>query len=180
MGDIGNMVAEVVQTTGVGSAAVAGVADELPIVAMTEDLNRNALKFGQLCSSLNIFRKGEYLVTFDDLGQEVMMTGRRFRTWINEHVVVAFSFDKREGAAKRGTLSVVDADSILEAQSFLRGVRQLRRVARVRMPVRRAVDADGISKVELLPVGYDAETETFTLRGPVVDESWDLARALDW
>lgn len=174
MGEIGSVVDEVVAAAGLPPVAGGG-RDALPVVAMTEDLNANAFRIGQLCGNLPIFRKNEYLVTFDDEGNEILMNGRRFRSWINGHIIIAFAWDKHTGDPKRGTLTVVDADSILEAQSFLRGVRVLRRVARVRMPVLRE---DG--KVELLPEGYDAPTETFTLPGPKVVEDLKLEDAQEW
>jgi hypothetical protein len=173
MGDLGEMTRAVADAAGLPK--IVGDVDALPQVAMSDDVNLNAQRLGMQCSRLDIFRRGEQLVFFDCDGLEILVTGRRFRSWINEHVTIAFKFDGKSGQAKPGTLSVEEAATILESQSFLRHVRKIRRVARVRMPVFRK---DG--GVALLPVGYDAETETFTLAGPPIAEEWTMDMALDW
>jgi hypothetical protein len=149
--------------------------DIRPVIQMVEDINVVALRLGKQCAHLAIFRKGESLVFFSDDGEEVICTARRFRSWINQWVTLAYKFDRTTGSGIPGTLGVDDAATVLECESFLRCIRKVRRVARVRMPVMRA---PGV--VELLPVGYDEETETFTLNGPVIDETMTLLAAQEW
>lgn len=167
--------------------AVAGMADLpptdgndiLPVVRWVDDISLVAQRMGAICTRLPIYRRRDAIVTFDGDGEERQMTGRRFRSWINESVIVARNFDKDTGKALPSTLRVEDAATILESEPFLRSVRKIRRIARVRMPVLRT-RADGVKAVELLPEGYDAEYETLTLPGPKIDESWTIGQAQDW
>ena len=153
--------------------------DILPVVQWGNDISIVAQRLGAICTRLPIYRRGEHVVTFNEEGEERTMTGRRFRSWINEHVIICRQFCKETSKPLPSTMKAEDAATILETSSFLRGVRKIRRVARVRMPVFRS-DKNGKRRVELLPVGYDSEYETLTLPGPAIDEQMTIAQAQDW
>lgn len=153
--------------------------DILPVVQWGNDISIVAQRLGAICTRLPIYRRGEHVVTFNEEGEERTMTGRRFRSWINEHVIICRQFCKETSKPLPSTMKAEDAATILETSSFLRGVRKIRRVARVRMPVFRS-DENGKRRVELLPVGYDSEYETLTLPGPAIDEQMTIAQAQDW
>ncbi len=167
--------------------AVAGMADlpavdgndSLPVVRWADDISLVAQRLGAICTRLPIYRRRDVVVTFDGDGEERQMSGRRFRSWINEHVIVARKFNEETGKPFPSTLRVEDAATILESETFLRSVRKIRRIARVRMPVLRQRE-DGQKVVELLPEGYDAEYETLTLVGPKIDENYTIGQAQDW
>lgn len=153
--------------------------DFVPVVQWGNDISLVAQRLGAICSRLPIFRRDDHVITFDDDGQERTMTGRRFRAWINEHVIICRQFCKETSKPLPSTMKAEDASTILETVSFLRGVRKIRRVARVRMPVFRT-NPDGKKFVELLPEGYDPEYETLTISNVKIDESWTIAEAQDW
>lgn len=153
--------------------------DILPVVKWGNDISMVAQRLGSICTRLPIYRRRDAIVTFDGDGEERHMTGRRFRSWVNEHVIIARKFHEETGKALPSTMKVEDAATVLESEPFLRSVRKIRRIARVRMPVIRT-DGEGKKRVELLPEGYDAEYETLTLPGPKIDETWTLGQAQDW
>jgi hypothetical protein len=161
-------------------AATAGIhvadVDAQPVVVMGPDLNVVARRLGEVAGRLELFEMADDLVFFDHEGRRRLMTARTFRTWIGDFVVIAGKFDKASGEAVPVTMGIEDAGTILECVNFRRGVRKLRGVNAVRLPV---VRADG--RLELLPWGYDEETEMFTVRGGVeYDMDMDVECARGW
>lgn len=168
--------------------------DGAPVVVLSKDLNEVGRRLGAIVSRLDLFFLNGELVFFDE-GEQRVMTGRVFRTWINEYVLLASRYNKETGEAEgRVTLDQTDAATILECANFRRGVRRIREVNEVRLPVLRKVqdsnskvqgtalqqdaaatrgegtalrqDAAATHRLELLPWGYDEETQVFTVRGP--------------
>lgn len=161
-------------------AKTAGIAlvedDGAPTVLYGDDLNEMARRLGEIVARLDIFRQHNELVFFRYDGVRERMTGRIFRTWINQHVVIGRRFDKEDGKLKPATLKVEDASTILDCDEFLRGVRPIEAVNIVRLPV---VRPDG--SLELLPWGYDDQTKAYTREGGVeYDEHMDIAAARGW
>lgn len=157
-------------------AAAIGVvgADGMPIVRINPDLNRTAREIGEIVAKLDIYQQNGVLLYFDDKRQKQEMKAHPFRTWLNNHAVVASKFDK-EGNAVRATLDVTDAQSVLQAGSFLRNVRPVVGLNHVRLPVMRK------SGIELLPWGYDKESEIYTVPGGLeYDEVLDIGVAKGW
>ena len=94
-------------------------------------------------------------------------------TWIEQH---AYTY-KLKSVAKHTfqinrTLPFGDARSVLASHEFTGGLRKLRRVHPVRLPV---IRADG--RLELLDEGYDEATETLTMRSAVAYTDMDLEQA---
>ncbi len=154
-----------------GLAVVEG--DAAPVVAMGADVNQTARRLGEIVSRLDLFAMNGGLVHFDHGGRMRPMTARVFRTWINDHVIMAAKFDKDGGSPIPGTLGSDDAAAILESQNFLRGVRPVLSVNQVRLPVVRST-----GELDVLPWGYDAEFQVFTVPGGLdFDREIDLAAA---
>jgi hypothetical protein len=97
-----------------------------PAVSILPDLNSTAKQLGALAGNLDLFYHRGKIVFRDHLGILQVMTGMKFRTWINHQGVVTFSkLDAATGAPIPCSLSCGDAAAILECQSFLKGVRPL-------------------------------------------------------
>jgi hypothetical protein len=153
--------------------------DGMPIVRIEKDLNQTARMLGAVISRLDLFEMNGELVYFNHLGEMKPMTGRKFCTWINDHVVMAEKFDAKSGVAVAGMLGIDAAWVVLDNENFRRGVRPLLAVNHVRLPVLRTT-AEGV-KVEKLPWKYDAEYQTYTVEGGLdYDEDMDLAAAKVW
>lgn len=161
-------------------AAIAGLTvvegDAIPVIRIEPDMNVTARHLGQVVARLDIFRQNGELVYFDHEGERQIMHPLAFRTWINNHVVIAEKFDKATGAAIPSTLTKEAAATVLVSQNFLRGVRVLRGMNAVRLPVIRESGA-----LELLPYGYDAETGIYTVdTGIQYDTEMDIEAAKGW
>jgi len=154
-----------------GLAVVEG--DAAPVVVMGPDVNQTAKRLGEIVTRLDLFRMNGGLVWFDHEGKSRPMSARVFRTWINDHVVMAAKFDRAGGQPMPGTLGSDDAAAILESPNFLCGVRTLLAVNQVRLPVVRAS-----GEKDVLPWGYDAEFQVYTVPGGLdYDREIDLAAA---
>ena len=133
--------------------------DKLPVVrGGARDLAVTARLLGQVVSRIDLFNSNGELVWFDHEGQRKMMSSTAFRTWISDFVLIAVAYDKDSGSPIPGTLSKDEAAAVLASPHFLRGVRQLKGVHYVRLPV---VREDG--KLDKLPWGYDEQTGIYTV-----------------
>lgn len=159
-------------------AAIAGVHigdDYAPTILLERDLNRVARRLGEVISRLDLYQMNGDYQYFDFEGKMQIMTGRKFCSWINDHVVMAEKFDKDDGSAIPGMLGIDAASIILDNENFRRGVRKLDCVNHVRCPV---IRADG--SLALLPWGYDEEFRTYTIPGGIeyrTDLAWESAKA---
>lgn len=158
-----------------GLALVDG--DGPPVVRIESDLNITAKRLGEIIGRLDLYeRDGEGMSFFDHKGRERPMTARTFRTWLNDHVIMAEKFGKEDGMAIPGILSTDAAATILESVNFRRGVRTINAVNQVRLPI---VRKDGL--LELLPEGYDEETGVFTVASGIKYElDLDIEAAKAW
>lgn len=174
MNDATSGVAELAKATGIALAEDDGA----PVVRLSADLNQTALLLGQVATRLDLYKMNGEIVYFDEDHQMKPMTGRRLRTWINDHVVIASKFDKESGRPIAGTLTHDEAATILDCGNFRRGVRPLLAVNQVRLPVVRSS-----GEIELLPWGYDDEFQVYTIPGGIeyeADTSLEVAvRRLD-
>lgn len=151
------------QLAGLANAAglaVLGAGDAQPVVRIEPDLNVTARRLGEIVARLDIFEMNGAQVFFDNKGEMQTMTGRKFRTWISDHVVTCVKFDPKSGTPWPASLAVDEAATVLECENFRRGVRPLKGVNHVRCPVIR----EG-GKLEALPWGYDAQTQIYTVPG---------------
>jgi hypothetical protein len=154
------------------NAGIAVVVDEdaMPVVKLEGDLNVTGRRLGEIVARLDLFCLNGEFVFFDHKGQQQVMTDFRFRTWINDFVITATNFDKKDGAPIPLTMDKVAAATILMCENFRRGVRELAGINHVRCPV---IREDGT--LELLPWGYDEQTMIYTVPGGL-----EYGDDLDW
>lgn len=154
-----------------GLANAAGIAvadlDAMPVVRIEPDLNITSKRLGEIVARLDLFSMNGDQVFFDHLGEMKPMSAKKFRTWISDHVITAEKFDKDSGKPWARSLGIDEAATVLESENFRRGVRQLKGVNMVRCPVIRESDVKELlpTGFELLPWGYDTETQIYTVPG---------------
>jgi len=134
--------------------------DGMPVVQIKPDLNETAKLLGPIISRLDLYEMNGAQVYFDHMGEMQTMTGRKFRTWISDHVVTCVKFDTKSGTPWPASLAVDEAATLLECENFRRGVRPLKGVNHVRCPV---IRENGT--LEALPWGYDVQTQIYTVPG---------------
>jgi hypothetical protein len=131
-----------------------------------------ASDMGKALAGSEIYNRNGTPFTVDHLGQTLkLMTPDSFRTWAEKHVV-CFSWDEPDEGPPmriRKSMSVTEAGTTLASEHFLKRLRSVRKLNQVRQPVLRKSD-----KIELLPVGYDAESRTYTFDTPGVIFSEEL------
>lgn len=118
-----------------------------------------AHQMGNIFSKEPIFRRDRYPVMVDEeTGMVEALTADEFRTTAEEYAITFKLVEVKGGHDDEPTTMTKDvAGYTLKSPQFLRSLRKLERVNFVRMPVMR-----GGAPV-LLPVGYDAESRTFTM-----------------
>ena len=156
-----------------GIAVVIGE-DAMPMVRIENDLSVTARLLGQIVARLDLFSMSGELIFFDHAGERQTMTATRFCTWIRGEVLLYDRRDKQTQDPIPRTLSKGQSEIILAAQDFLRGVRKLAGINTVRCPVIRPAGA-----LELLPWGFDEQTQIYTVPGGLeYDEAmaWEAAK----
>lgn len=152
-----------------------GEGDAAPVVFVDPDLSITARRLGEIAGRLDVFDLGGDLVWIDHLGRIRPMGVRTFRTWINQWVLIARGADK-DDKPKRGTLEQQESGAVIDSPVFLRGVRELRGLNKVRLP---ALGDEG--ELRLLEEGYDDRAGVYTLPGAIeYDTEWTLEQALAW
>ena len=131
-----------------------------------------ASDMGKALANTEIYNRNGTPFIVDHLGQTLkLMTPDSFRTWAEKHVV-CFSWDEpNEGPSMRirKSMSVTEAGTTLSSEHFLKRLRSVRKLNQVRQPVLRKSD-----KIELLPIGYDAESQTYTFDIPGITFSEEM------
>lgn len=188
MSDIGDVVSAKLAEYGIvphPEEQVAGPSvdnPEMPMVQIVPVISTMAREIGGILCQNGVFVRQRSAMTISPEGRLVEMTARRFRTYCEEHLVT-FKWEMPKPNVfekKPQTMTVEAAATILESDQFLTRQRELLRVATVRQPVRRR---DG--RIELLPYGYDAESQTLTQNSGVefaqdmpLDEARNVLRDL--
>jgi hypothetical protein len=150
--------------------------DEQPKIVNEGSINQLAKRFGEFAPRLDLFEVNGDLVYYDHRRDRKPMTGRVFRSWIENHVFIVGGYDRKSGTPQPGSLQIGDALDILEAPDFRRGVRRIEQENKVRLPVIR-----GNGSLELLPWGYDDESGVYTVPGGLeYDLDWDVAQGKEW
>lgn len=128
-----------------------------------------------------IFRREGVVVTIDpETGLLDPMTPTRFLTWVTKCAVVFEDVLVGSGKNKQVVRKVRDMPEIvsrgaLQSDEFRYGLRPLRRVNQVRMPIMRR---NGM--VDLLQEGYDDESGIYTMPSDIViDEQMDIKKACE-
>lgn len=141
-----------------GFAVVGNDGVVVPEIRIVDNLAEVALKLGQVMHRVELFEQNGDLVFFDYRGERKVMTARIFRTWLQGKVLLYEKRNKDDDPLPT-VLGMEAAATVIDAEQFRRGVRVLRGVNKVRLPVIRA----GKSLPELLPYGFDDETGIFTV-----------------
>lgn len=138
-----------------------------------------ARDLGLVLAETALFMRESIIVTVNPKTGEIdPMSAKSFITWVTKHVVVyeerAVKVGKEMTTIKtQRDMPKTTSECVLESEQFREHIRPLLRVHQVRMLVKRA---DG--RIELLPEGYDAESEIFTIKSGIeIDEKMDLDRA---
>ncbi len=141
------------------------------------DLREIAMKLGDICRDHNkgLFKAEDEIVTIDrEKGKTELMDADRFRSWIADHALIGAKWDKSTGKLEKCTLGVEMARGVLKADHFRVKLPRLAAVNLVKQPVKRRAGT-----VELLPQGYDPESQTFTVEGGIdYPEDMTLAEAV--
>lgn len=179
-GDIDKLASEAVESmvdAGRAPVLLSVVAEgAMPVVTNTGKISELAKRFGELAPKLDVFEIHGDLFYYDHRGERKVMTGRVFRGWIENHVHVVGGYDRKSGLPQDGSLQLGDAMDVLVNGDFLRGVRCIKQENKVRLPVIRES-----GKLELLPWGYDAETEVYTVPGGLeYPMDWDVSEGKKW
>lgn len=131
---------------------------------------------GAIVGANGLFRRENVPVTIDpESGRVDAMSAPRFRSYAERHLV---PYVERRGQFDTvrvpTTMSEAEARGCIHSDAFWQPLRKLFRVHDVRLPVMRR---DG--RIELLPRGYDPESQIYTLQtGPDYETDWSLDRAL--
>lgn len=123
-------------------------------------LSEFASDLGRALSETELFSRSDLPVVVDHLNSNLkLLSPDSFRTWAELYTVCYNIEQPKEGPPfrERKTMSATDANAVLAAQQFLKRLRQIRKLNQITLPVQRE---SGL--IELLPVGYDAESMTYT------------------
>lgn len=153
---------------------------DLPHIKLPRGGGRRVEEFAKevarVVGANGLFRRETTPVTIDpESGRIEDMYAQRLRTYVDRQAVCyEEQYTKKTGVTViPETMSVDEARGCLAADSFCYPLRKLARVNFVRLPVMRK---DG--RVELLPNGYDQESEIITMKdGLDYPTDWTLERA---
>lgn len=151
---------------------------DLPMVRLPRDGRQVwhfAKEIGAIVGANGLFRRENVPVTIDpETGRIEDMDVHRFRTYVETQCVCFVAqFSKKGYSELPATMMTEEARGCLASDIFRFQQRKIQRVNFVRLPV---VRADG--RIELLPKGYDAESEIYTMENALeYDTKWDLERA---
>ena len=96
------------------------------LVRIERDLSVTAKSLAEIAPLLPLFYHRGKIVFIDHLQTLQMMTGMRFRTWINHNGVITYAkTDEVTGEPVRVSLSCGDAAAILEDDGFRRRLKPL-------------------------------------------------------
>jgi hypothetical protein len=163
------------------SEGVSGWQDEreLPLLELPREGKRRLVDFareaGAICKDVGMLRREVVPITInmEKSSFEAMETDR-FRSYL-ENIAYTFKW-KRIGEEFQKVTDDVPVElsrGTLRSDQFVFQLPRLQRINMVRQPVLRR---DG--RLEILPEGYDAESEVFTMpNNIVIDESWSLDRS---
>jgi len=136
-----------------------------------------------------LFLRGKELGTVNPgSGDWEVMTPHDFCTWLPHvaGIMPISGYHKESGKPIEAALGVEAARIILASRELRYKLPVVERINRVRLPVLRegldetSEQRKGFKKIELLPLGYDAQSRTFTVHGLDYDESMDPNEAFLW
>lgn len=159
----------------------------VPVDLPPDDFSRRVVEI--LRGRFLLFRRGPEIGTVTESGEWEIMTPDRFRTWLPAvGGVIPFGETRRTGEPVKCGVPYELARAVLASDELRTKTPEIERVNLVRLPVlRAALDARGeerragFRRVELLPIGYDVESKTYTVRQAVdYDENLDPVEGVRW
>lgn len=164
------------------------IANSAPFVYIDTPPDEWAHKVIELLRGRDVlFRRGKEIGTVDEMGEWEAMDANRFRTWLPAVAgVVPFRKQESDGMPIKCGIDVSLATAILRSDELRAKLPEIRAINLVRLPAVRASVLDergmesrkGFKKYELLPVGYDRESRTYTVHQSVdIDENMDPSDA---
>jgi len=116
---------------------------------------------GRVLRTQPVFVRGGVVVILDERSNLAPLRCPVFRSWLQQHVaVVKWVGRGEERSLEKVTLTRDVAEMVLESEFFKAELREIRRVHQVPLPVHRAGGHN-----ELLAIGYDEESQVYTLTG---------------
>lgn len=138
-------------------------------------LSEFAAQLGELLDGHGIFNRRGAAFTLDHEGQRLKLAEAGWlRTWVESQVVPFRELNGRDGKAIKivKTMAKESAEDVLKSDQFLERISRLERFLPCPMPWLRE---DG--KIELLPVGLDHASATFTADPGFIIEPMPIAEA---
>ncbi len=149
--------------------------DPRPKVRLPGDnllLSETAAALGKQFADQALFLRNDEIVTLDN-GELRPVSAQTFRTFIERHVI-CYRKGKNGSFDVNTTMRDDEARGIMASPQFMEKLRRVRRLNSCRLPIFRA---DGT--LELLPEGYDVESQTMTVSTVNYREDMPLSVAVE-
>jgi len=133
-----------------------------------------AAELGKKLREQRIFTRDGIALYVSDGGKLEPMGQKSFCTWVEQYIrVQKWTGTGKDRRLEDATMTEASAGLVLESVQFIRQLKPIRRVNSVRQPV---IRPNG--KLELLPIGYDDEAQTFTVGAVEYREDMQLMDAM--
>lgn len=147
---------------------------ELVLPGDGKSLSEFAAELGEKLKTHDVFKRDGIALFVTDGHKLEPMRSSAFVTWVEQYVrIMKWAGTGKERRLEAASMTEASAGLILDSVQFLRHLNPIRRVNLVRQPV---IRQNG--KLELLPVGYDEESQTVTVGEIDFDEGMSLDDAL--
>jgi hypothetical protein len=151
--------------------------DSRPEVILPGDgksLSEFAAELGEKIKCQQIYKRDGIALYVSDGNKLEPMGSKSFVTWIEQFIrVMKWAGTGKDRRLENASMTEASAGLILDSVQFLRHLNPIRRVNLVRQSV---IRANG--RLELLPIGYDAESATVTVGEISFEETMPLDDAL--
>ena len=159
-----------------GQSVVSSVLPKVRLPGNGHRIGQTAEDLGKALREQDLFERDGIVLMVNRRGRLSVMTSEKFHSWIEDYVA---PYKLGEHGEEAASMSDKCASGVLASEQFIRELRPIRRVATVRLPV---IRKDGT--LELLPDGYDSETQVLTRSEMELqdDMTLDQAKAVfeDW
>lgn len=152
-----------------GPAVVASVLPKVRLPGNGHRIGQTAEDLGRALRDQDLFERDGIVLMVNRRGRLAVMTSEKFHSWIEDFVA---PYKLGEHGEEAASMSDKCAAGVLASEQFIRELRPIRRVANVRLPVLRK---DG--SLELLPEGYDMETQVLTRSEMELEDDMCLEKA---
>ena len=152
-----------------GPAVVSGVLPKIRLPGNGHRIGQTAEDLGKALREQDLFERDGIVLMVNRRGRLSVMVSEKFHSWIEDYVA---PYKLGEHGEEAASMSDKCASGVLASEQFIRELRPIRRVATVRLPV---IRKDGT--LELLPEGYDAETQVLTRSEMELQDDMTLEQA---